>query len=93
MNQTQKLYAIAGAFAAIAILFACTKEPGVDETAEANKSLVQRYFDEMNKGNESYLDAYFGADYIYHGPAEELDAEGFKALHSMFLSGSLSDEF
>lgn len=86
MNQTHKLYAIAVVVATVAILFGCTKEPGMDVTAEENKSLVQRYLDEMNKGNESYLDEYFGAEYNYHGPAGELDAEGFKAMHSMFLS-------
>ncbi len=37
-------------------------------------------------GNESYLDEYFAAEYVYHGPAGELDAQGFKAMHSMFLS-------
>jgi len=86
MNPTQKTYAIAVAFAIIAILIGCAKEPSVDMTAEENKSLLQRYFDEMNKGNESYLDEYFATDYIYHGPAGELNVEGFKAMHSMFLS-------
>ena len=86
MNQTHKLYAMAVVFATIAILIGCTKKPGVDVTAEENKSLLQRYFEEMNKGNESYLDEYFAADYIYHGPGGELDVEDFKAMHSMFLS-------
>jgi len=86
MNHTHKLYLMAVVFATIAILIGCTKKPGVDITAEENKALLLRYFDEMNKGNESYLDEYFAADYIYHGPAGELNVEGFKAMHSMFLS-------
>ena len=55
-------------------------------TVENNKSLVIRYFDEMNKGNESYLDEHFGPNYIYHGSAGDLDAEGFKAQHHMFVT-------
>lgn len=86
MNQKHKLYAMVVVFATITILIGCTKKPGVDATAEENKSLLMRYFDEMNKGNESYLDEYFAEDYIYHGPAGELNVEKFKAIHSMFLS-------
>ncbi|GAB4372793.1 MAG: ester cyclase [Calditrichia bacterium] len=86
MNQTHKLYAMVVVFATIAILVGCTKKPSVDVTVEKNKSLVQRYFDEMNKGNKSYLDEYFGAKYIYHGSAGDLDAEGVKAQHDMFLT-------
>jgi len=86
VNQTQKLCAMAVVFATIAILISCTKKPGVDVTVEKNKSLVQRYFDEMNKGNKSYLDEYFGLNYIYHGSAGDLDTEGLKAQHDMFLT-------
>jgi predicted ester cyclase len=86
MNQTHKPYAIALAFATIAILIGCAKKPSVDMTVEENKSLLQRYIDEMNTGNEDYLDEYFAAEYGYHGPAGELSVEGFKAMHSMFLS-------
>jgi predicted ester cyclase len=86
MNQTHRLYPMAVVFAIIAILIGCTKNPGVDVTVEKNKSLVQRYFDEMNKGNRIYLDEYFGVNYIYHGSAGDLNTEGFKAQHDMFLS-------
>lgn len=86
MNQTHKLYAMAIVFATIAILFACTKKNSVDMTVEKNKSLVQRYFEEMNKGNESYLDEYFSEKYIYHGSAGDLDAEGIKTQHNMFIT-------
>ena len=86
MNQSHKQYAVAFVFAMMAILIGCTEKSGVDAAVEKNKSLLQRYFVEMNKGNESYLDEYFAAEYIYHGPAGELDLEGFKAMHSMFLS-------
>ena len=86
MNQTHKPYAIVVAFATIAILIGCVKKPGMDMTVEENKALLQRYLNEMNMENESYLDEYFAAEYVYHGPAGELDAQGFKAMHSMFLS-------
>ena len=58
----------------------------MDMNAEENKALVQRYLDAMNMGNESYLDEYFAAEYTYHGPAGELNTQGFKEMHSMFLS-------
>ena len=83
MNKRGKLFAIA---VAIMLLTACTKNSGTDGSVEENKALLQGYIDEMNRGNESYLDEYFAADYRYHGPAGELDADGFKAVHSMFLS-------
>ena len=86
MNKTHKMYIMVVVFATITILIGCTKKTGVDVTTEENKSLIKRYFDEMNKGNESYLDEYFATDYIYHGPAGDLNVEGFKAMHSMFLS-------
>ena len=86
MHQILKQYTMVTVFATMAILIGCTKESSVDVTVEKNKSLVQRYFDEMNKGNRSYLDEYFGANYIYHGSAGDLDAEGFKAQHDMFLT-------
>ena len=86
MNLAHKLYAMVVVFATIAILIGCTKKTNVDVTVEKNKSLVQRYFDEMNKGNKSYLDEYFGTNYIYHGSAGDLDAEGFKAQHDIFLT-------
>lgn len=82
MNQTHKLYAMAVVFATAAIFMSCTE----NATVEKNKSLVQGYFDAMNKGNKSYLDEYFGPNYVYHGPAGDLDAEGFKAQHDMFLT-------
>ena len=86
MSQTHERYAVALVIAITAILIGCTKKPSMDMTLEENKALVQRYLDEMNIGNESYLDEYFAAEYVYHGPAGELDAQGFKAMHSMFLS-------
>ena len=86
MKKTPKLYPMAIVFAITAILIACTNRSSVDVTVEENKSLVQRYFDELNKGNRSYLDEYFGANYIYHGAAGDLNIEGFKAQHDMFQS-------
>ena len=85
MNRTHGSYAIA-VFVAIAVFMGCTKMAGVDRTVEKNKALLQRYIDEMNRGNEEFLDGYFAADYAYHGPAGEMDAEGFKAMHHTMVS-------
>jgi steroid delta-isomerase-like uncharacterized protein len=86
MNKTGKLFTISLIFAIILLLIGCTKKSGIDGSVEENKALLQRYIDEMNRGNESYLDEYFASDYRYHGAAGELDADGFKAIHSNFLS-------
>jgi steroid delta-isomerase-like uncharacterized protein len=85
MNRTHEYFAIA-VFVTIAVFMGCTKMAGTNRTVEKNKALLQRYIDEMNRGNEDFLDEYFAEDYAYHGPAGELDLEGFKAVHHMFLS-------
>ena len=54
--------------------------------AEEIRALHRRYAEEVNRGNPAYLDEYFDPDYVYHGPTGELDVEGFKAMHSMFLA-------
>jgi steroid delta-isomerase-like uncharacterized protein len=86
MNQIHKLCVMMVLCTIIPIFIGCTRKSDVEVTTEGNKSLLQRYIEEMNKGNESYLDEYFAANYIYHGPAGELNVEGFKAVHHMFLS-------
>jgi predicted ester cyclase len=48
--------------------------------------VIRTYVDALNRGDESYLDEYFGPGYVYHGPDGDLDAEGFKALHHSMLS-------
>jgi len=53
---------------------------------EKNKSIVQKYIDEMNKRNEDYLNDYFAANYTYHGPNGDLDIEGFKKMHHSVFS-------
>ena len=70
----------------ITVLIGCTGEPDVKITERENRGLISRYFEEMNKGNKAYLDEYFGPNYVYHGPNGDLDAEGFKTMHSMFLT-------
>jgi steroid delta-isomerase-like uncharacterized protein len=85
MNRTHECYAMA-VFVTIAVFMGCTKMAGIDRTVEKNKALLQRYIDEMTRGNEEFLDEYFAADYVYHGPAGELNTEGFKAMHHMMLS-------
>jgi predicted ester cyclase len=72
--------------AVISITLGCTIKASVDTTVEKNKSLIQRYFDEMNRGNGSYLEEYLGENYIYHGSMLDLDKEGFKAQHETFLN-------
>ena len=60
-----------------------TKE---DAEVEKNKSMIQEYIDEMNKRNENFLNDYFAANYVYHGQNGDLDSEGFKKMHHMFLT-------
>ena len=70
----------------ITVLISCRGEPDVKVMEKENRGLIYRYLEEMNKGNEAYLDEYFGPDYIYHSSNGDLDVEGFKAMHSMFLN-------
>ena len=70
----------------ITVLIGCTGEPDVKITEKENRGLIHRYFEEMNKGNQAYLDECFGTGYMYHGPNGDLDAEAFKTMHSMFLT-------
>lgn len=55
-------------------------------TGEDIRDLHLRYAEEMNRGNAAYLDEYLDSKYAYHGSTGELDAEGFKAMHTMFLA-------
>lgn len=48
--------------------------------------MIRAYVDALNRGDESYLEEYFGPGYVYHGPDGDLDAEGFKALHHSLLN-------
>lgn len=86
MSKTYKMYSVVVMIFTFAVLAGCTKKTAEDMTVENNKSLVQGYFDALNKGNRSYLDTYFGTNYIYHGSAGDLDLAGFKAQHEMFLN-------
>lgn len=70
----------------ITVLIGCAGKPDVKFTEKENRELIYRYFEEMNKGNKAYLDECFGPNYIYHGPYGDLDAEGFKTMHNMFLT-------
>jgi steroid delta-isomerase-like uncharacterized protein len=70
----------------ITVLISCRGENDVKITEKENRGLIYRYFEAMNKGDKAYLDEYFGPNYIYHSPNRDLDVEGFKAMHSMFLT-------
>jgi len=48
--------------------------------------MLRGYVDALNRGDESYLDEYFGPGYVYHGPDGDLDVEAFKALHHSLLT-------
>ena len=86
MKKVRMLKTLTTAYIMITILISCSLEQGTGSIAEENKTLLYNYIEAMNKKNEGFLDNYFAEDYIYHGPAGELDAEGFKATHKMFLS-------
>jgi predicted ester cyclase len=70
----------------ITLLGGCAGEPDVKVSEKENRGLIHRYFEEMNRRNKTYLDEYLGPNYIYHGPNGDLDVEGFKTMHSMFLT-------
>ena len=99
MNLKYKLYVMVVVFATVTILIGCTKKTSVDVTVEKNKSLVQRYFDEMNKGNKSYLDEYLGANYIFltafpdtKVSVEDIIAVGDKVVTRWKIRGTHSGE-
>jgi predicted ester cyclase len=73
-------------FALLIIFNGCSVNSKRDMTVEKNVSVVKRYIDEMNKRNENYLNDYFAANYVYHGPNGDLDLEGFKKFHHTTLS-------
>jgi predicted ester cyclase len=54
-------------------------------TAENNQATILKYIEEMNRGNEDYLDEYFGPGYIFHGAMGDLDLAGFKEFHHQVL--------
>lgn len=59
-------------------------------SAEENKAIVRRLFDELNKGNLDVADEIFADDFVNHnpGPGGKADREGMKQLladlHSAF---------
>jgi predicted ester cyclase len=64
----------------------CAPASEPDQIAAHNVSMVRAYVDAATRGDTTYLDEYFAPDYTYHGPAGELDLDGFKALHRMAIS-------
>ena len=58
-------------------------------SAEQNKALERRIFDELNKGNLAVADELFVNDYVYHGPPGGMSAqssEEFKQMITMLRS-------
>jgi predicted ester cyclase len=55
-------------------------------TAENNQATIIKYIDEMNKGNEAYLDEYFGSGYTFHGSMGDMDIAAFKEFHHQVLN-------
>lgn len=51
----------------------------------ALKTLLQRYAEEMNRGNDAFLDEYFGPGYVIHRLDGDLDEAGFRANHRQML--------
>ena len=73
-------------FTIVLSLTSCSKKSEEDPTVEKNIATVKKYMDEMNKGNENYLDEYLADNYSYHGPNGVLDKAGFKAQHHMIIT-------
>jgi predicted ester cyclase len=55
-------------------------------TAENNQATILKYIEEMNRGNEDYLDEYFDPDVIFHGATGDMDIDQFKAFHHQVLT-------
>ena len=70
--------------AAIVASSACSTE-GADSAAD-HAAMLNGYVAALNRGDESYLDEYFGPGYVYHGPDGDLDVDGFRALHHSLLN-------
>ena len=70
-------------------------------SAEQNKAIIRRVFDEIvNRGNLAVADELLAADYVNHDfPSPAPGAEGFKLVTTMFRSAfpdivvTLEDEF
>lgn len=76
---------LASLLVAVAALSGCSTER-VNSATDAHTALLRGYVDALNRGDESYLDEYFGPGYVYHGPDGDLDVEAFKALHHSLLT-------
>jgi predicted ester cyclase len=87
MTQRPRAFTTTLLLAVIPAFQGCSGPPAQDAAVEQNMAMVRAYIDAANRGDESYLDDYFGPGYVYHGPGGELDAEGFKAFHHAFLAG------
>lgn len=64
----------------------CSGTPDLIVVEQQNKSLLQRYFEESNKGNDSFLEEYFHPDMIYHGPMGDWSKAQFIQSHNAILT-------
>lgn len=64
----------------------CSSRASEAPAVAQNMAMIQAYVDAANKGDASYLDKYLAPDYVYHGPAGDLDADGFRAFHNSMLA-------
>lgn len=62
--------------------------PRPSPRAEANKALVQRYFDMWNAGDGSIADAVLGATYLDHAHPEVLGPAAFRSLVPRFRAAN-----
>jgi steroid delta-isomerase-like uncharacterized protein len=85
MRQTNKAYVMTIVISVIATFSSCARQANENPTAAKNMAMIQAYVDAANRGDASYLDEYLAPDYVHHGPARDLDANGFKAFHQMVL--------
>jgi predicted ester cyclase len=85
MSHTTRSRPLVLLLAAIAAASSCSTERA-DSGTEDHAAVLRGYVDALNRGDESYLDEYFGPGYVYHGPDGDLDVDAFKALHHSLLT-------
>lgn len=86
MTQRPRVFSAALLVAVASVFQGCSGQPAQEARVEHNRSMIRAYVDAANRGDESYLDEYFGPGYAYHGPGGELDAAGFKQFHHGVLA-------
>ena len=86
MNPSNKVRVLGVLVLAVAAVAGCERLVNEASTTADNTAMIRAYVDAANRGDATYLDAYLGPDYVFHGAGGDLDAEGFRAFHTMVLS-------